>query len=349
MATIEQDLQAIQQAVYGEEVRGSIIDAISQCYTDTVNGVNAAEAAANSANTAASDANAAADSANTAAEAAEDITESMADTISGIQDDINDLTDDARNLETAVSHKLDAEYKSASGDIVTFDNAPEGMGLKNVVVHLEPIQEGSGDPSPENVRPITGHSGTVNVTRAGVNLCGGEKMAADIVSAVGDATKAYKGTDDVGDFVAIVASSALSGKIFLKGCFKQNTQYTVIVKGKKANTSRPTNLRFVYTDGTNSGISYSNTDIVADTVYTYANVSTSGKTISHIETTYASSKSTIYYDSFGVFEGVLTIDQFTPYQGQTYPITFPSEAGTVYGGTLDVVKSELVVDMAMVG
>ena len=36
------------------------------------------------------------------------------------------------------------------------------------------------------------------------------------------------------------------------------------------------------------------------------------------------------------------------YQGQTYEVTFPSEAGTVYGGTLDTVTGKLVVDRAIV-
>jgi hypothetical protein len=35
---------------------------------------------------------------------------------------------------------------------------------------------------------------------------------------------------------------------------------------------------------------------------------------------------------------------YEPYSGQTYPITFPSEAGTVYGGTLDVTTGVLTVD-----
>lgn len=35
---------------------------------------------------------------------------------------------------------------------------------------LEPIQSGSGDPSPDNVRPITGHTGA-NVVQEGKNLC----------------------------------------------------------------------------------------------------------------------------------------------------------------------------------
>lgn len=33
---------------------------------------------------------------------------------------------------------------------------------------------------------------------------------------------------------------------------------------------------------------------------------------------------------------------YEPYQGQTYPITFPTEAGTVYGGYIDPINGELV-------
>ena len=39
-----------------------------------------------------------------------------------------------------------------------------------------------------------------------------------------------------------------------------------------------------------------------------------------------------------------TADDYEPYQGDTYDITIPTEAGTVYGGTLDTAKGELVVD-----
>lgn len=41
--------------------------------------------------------------------------------------------------------------------------------LKECKVHFAPVQEGSGDPSPENVRPITGWMG-VNVLHCGENL-----------------------------------------------------------------------------------------------------------------------------------------------------------------------------------
>ena len=43
-----------------------------------------------------------------------------------------------------------------------------------------------------------------------------------------------------------------------------------------------------------------------------------------------------------------TATDYEPYQGVTYDITFPAEAGTVYGGTLDVVRGTLTVDMAMI-
>ena len=39
---------------------------------------------------------------------------------------------------------------------------------------------------------------------------------------------------------------------------------------------------------------------------------------------------------------------YEPYQSNTYSITFPTEAGTVYGGTLDVTTGVLTVDRAMV-
>lgn len=46
--------------------------------------------------------------------------------------------------------------------IVTFNASAADMPLKGLTVDIEPVQSGSGDPSPDNVRPITGWTG-VNV------------------------------------------------------------------------------------------------------------------------------------------------------------------------------------------
>lgn len=51
--TIADELNKIRRAIYGEEVRGSIVSAIEKCYEDTENGVTAAASAAQTATTAA--------------------------------------------------------------------------------------------------------------------------------------------------------------------------------------------------------------------------------------------------------------------------------------------------------
>lgn len=45
-------------------------------------------------------------------------------------------------------------------DVATFDS--DGSDLKALVVGIESVQSGTGDPSPDNIRPISGHS-SVNV------------------------------------------------------------------------------------------------------------------------------------------------------------------------------------------
>ena len=46
---------------------------------------------------------------------------------------------------------------------------PDNLPVQNLVVQIEPVQEGSGDPSPDNVRAISGWTGA-KVTGAGKNL-----------------------------------------------------------------------------------------------------------------------------------------------------------------------------------
>ena len=50
-----------------------------------------------------------------------------------------------------------AEIKTVSGSVVTFDDAESGA-LESLVTGIVATQEGSGTPSPSNVRPISGFS-----------------------------------------------------------------------------------------------------------------------------------------------------------------------------------------------
>ena len=58
---------------------------------------------------------------------------------------------------------------TAEGSIASFTDGADDYPMVSVVAEINPIQEGSGDPSPTNVRPIEGWSG-VTVNRAGKNL-----------------------------------------------------------------------------------------------------------------------------------------------------------------------------------
>lgn len=59
-------------------------------------------------------------------------------------------------------------YGSASGAIASFKDGADDLPMKSCVVNIEPIQEGSGDPSPENVRPISGRTG-LTVSHSGAD------------------------------------------------------------------------------------------------------------------------------------------------------------------------------------
>ena len=57
---------------------------------------------------------------------------------------------------------------TASGAIASF---PDGSAapIKSIIINIEPVQSGEGDPSPTNIRPITGWTGA-NVVRKNANL-----------------------------------------------------------------------------------------------------------------------------------------------------------------------------------
>ena len=57
----------------------------------------------------------------------------------------------------------------ASGSMVHITDGAENALLNNLIVNIQPVQEGTGDPSPDNVRPITGWT-AANVTMTGTNL-----------------------------------------------------------------------------------------------------------------------------------------------------------------------------------
>lgn len=61
-------------------------------------------------------------------------------------------------------------YQEAHGPVATFETDVAGM-IKSLAVDINPVQSGTGDPSPDNVRPITGWTGAkVNVNGSAIDI-----------------------------------------------------------------------------------------------------------------------------------------------------------------------------------
>lgn len=76
------------------------------------------------------------------------------------------------------------ETYTMSGDIVSFPNGAGGIPVKDLKVGIEAVQSGSGDPSPTNVRPISGWD-EVNVNVRGINQWDEEWEPGSIAAADG--------------------------------------------------------------------------------------------------------------------------------------------------------------------
>ena len=168
-------------------------------------------------------------------------------------------------------------------------------------------------------------------------------MADDMVAVASesDPSAVIKGQDANGRYVRIPARNVIANKIVFDR-FKDNERYTFILKVGKSGSLNTVNIIIVYTDGTYTTCNIPTTAMVTNNAYTYAVVSTAGKTVSAIKFSWQGGNTYLYYDESGVFEGVLTADDFEPF-GTTLPISWQSEAGTVYGGKLDVLTGILTV------
>lgn len=66
-----------------------------------------------------------------------------------------------------------SQSNTYTGNPVSIDNPSGISAVSSLAVALNPIQTGTGEPSPTNIRPITGHT-SATVTRTGKNLFNGQ-------------------------------------------------------------------------------------------------------------------------------------------------------------------------------
>ena len=203
-------------------------------------------------------------------------------------------------------------------------------GEESFATYHYQIEEGSTatDWTPyENICPISGWTGC-EVQRTGKNL-------ADEAAIFG-AIQGWTSSDGVytGEAMYIHYTYA-NGIPGLK--FKPSTQYTVSVRYSGSMSAIGMVIEFSYTDGT-SNIRYCNSTTPDD----FQLVSSAGKTIEKLKLSYGRNI-VVSISKFQIVEGS-TATAYEPYTGQTSPITFPTEAGTVYGAYVDVLRGVMTVE-----
>lgn len=212
------------------------------------------------------------------------------------------------------------------GPIVSAESI-EGLTI-HPISYIEPVQSGSGDSSPDNVRAISGWD-SVNAIRTEKNLFGGKTLAEAIKALSPSAIS----IDENAGTVTFRAGDAGNNNLFN---VKNNaSRYTLVLKGKNSAYTR-TNIAFYYTDGTYSMVEFEG----VDTVSTVLAHSQPNKQVRSVGTILYGSSTTLYYNECGLFEGILTQEDFEPYKGQTISADLPE---TVYGGTLDWTTGVLMV------
>lgn len=328
-------------------------------------GAVSAQTAAQAAKTAAETAQTAAETARTAAETARTGAESARDTALAYKNAAGEsktasevaaqraeeaatalevVIDDTFNVpgtaaeSTAVGRRMaEAIRVPESGQIAEFSDGADNRPLTALSVGIEAAQSGSGDPSPENIRPISGFTGA-KITRTGKNLWGGLRMARDIA----DNSAGGSVDEEAGTFTYTRRKGSSAVTVF-SGGFRPDTRYTLILAASVESASN-TSLVFRYSDDSTSPISVSATGKTA-AAYTSA----AGKSVVGIQLTHnAESPVTCWYDECGLFEGVLTAEEFEPYRGAEVSVDWESAAGEVYGGTLNVLTGELTVYRAYI-
>lgn len=230
-----------------------------------------------------------------------------------------DLMDYRRKIIANSPHLSHAE-----GAVANFADGTD-LPLKSLLANIEPVQSGSGDPSPDNVRPISGWS-AVNVVDTGKNLW--------------NPVSSYPATGN-----GVTYSRNADGSIHVQGTASgQSNNYPIASNGLSVDAgtytisihSTDSNIHFICGGGGGTaGLAY--TDMTNNASKTFT---TSGGTTGH-NIIRVNSGAIVNGDIYIQLEKGSTATPWESYNGQSVTINLGQ---TVYGGTLDVLTGVLAVD-----
>ena len=236
-----------------------------------------------------------------------------------------------------IDRKAPVINQTASGDIVSFADGADGMPLSSCVVQIDPVQSGTGDPSPTNVRPIGGWTGA-NVSRTGKNRL---LVDAEHISKPTEYTGNWLGVTLSGNGISVSRRSADGGfgGIWL---YLQAGTYSLSY-----------DVDFTNTSSSAGNVYFAKVGETASKIIDIPNNNTSHRIINITTTTdgivmfrpsaadWTTSTHSMLVHNIQIETGSATA--YTPYVGTVYPVSWQTAAGTVYGGTVDLEAQTLTV------
>lgn len=198
--------------------------------------------------------------------------------------------------------------KTASGAIASFNDGADDVPIVSSLFDIVAQQAGSGDPAPDNVRPISGFTGC-NIVKAGKNLwsygniSGTKQFETDVNIPVGSWAFSCEITSaDVEGTTSLIIFYYDDDTSFLTRLNRNSRVYYTFTATKPIK-------KMAFYAGYNSSQSAGDT-------FTYSNIQ---------------------------LEVGSTATTYEPYTAATYAVDWTTEAGTVYGGTLNATTGVLTV------
>lgn len=229
---------------------------------------------------------------------------------------------------------------SASGNPVVIADGADGAKLKKLTMHFEPVQNGEGTPSPSNFRPIESRD-KVTIGRAARNLC-------PVLNADSSTVNGITWTNNRDGSITVSGTATANSYI---GNTSVGTPLGVLPTGQYVATARLADGTLSEYVGIRIGQGTSASQNVhinqGQLAYTPDGQSMCYISLRVLKNVTVPANHTVYIQ----FEYGSEPTEYEPYCGSIFPIRFPSEAGTVYGGEITINRDgsgTLTVDTAMI-
>lgn len=193
---------------------------------------------------------------------------------------------------------------TATGSIASFPDGANNIPCPSVLCSINPVQSGSGDPSPSNVRPITGHT-ELNLVHTGKNLF--DKTTVTDNAYCSGSTGEVTPTNGFicSDFIRVkeqieYSTNSIASGVRIFVFYDKNKEYVGTTSSQTYVT--PANTCYIRINAKKSDISVNEIQVVeGSSIGTYEDYISQTDTVSFSDT--------VYGGTLDVVSGVLTIDR----------------------------------------